>query len=92
MCADDVERGDRDVVRRDGDMDADEEGVGIVRSSNTTDLIDTLIEGLTLTLFCAVILLAMFAVVPAPESCWIPPNASTRGVYEKCWGYWELWG
>jgi hypothetical protein len=45
----------------------------------------------TLWLLCAVILLLMFYFVPPPESCWLPPNASTRGIYETCWGFWDLW-
>lgn len=55
------------------------------------DRIDELVGGIGVTLFALVLLYGLFAVVPEPESCWIPPNASTRGFYRECWGFWELW-
>lgn len=47
--------------------------------------------GLTATLFMVAILLVLFLLVPAPRDCLIPPNAPTRGFYERCWTFWELW-
>lgn len=41
------------------------------------------------------LILALFAlliaVVPVQEeTCWLPPNAPTRGIYAKCWTYEEI--
>lgn len=40
-------------------------------------------------LIVALMLLIAWAIPPAPQ-CWIPPNASTRGFYAKCWTLEEL--
>jgi hypothetical protein len=41
------------------------------------------------------LILALFAlivwVVPEAQSCWIPPNAPTRGMYSDCWEASILW-
>ena len=51
-----------------------------------------MVPKVTLWLLCAAILLLMIYFVPEPQSCWIPPNAPTRGIYDACWEFWDLWG
>ena len=41
-------------------------------------------------LFAALFALIVLA-IPEPETCWIPPNAPTRGFYESCWPESFLW-
>ena len=50
-----------------------------------------MLSKVTLWLMCAAILLLMIYLVPTAPTCWLPPNASTRGIYGACWGYWDLW-
>ena len=42
------------------------------------------------------LLAALFALIvlaiPQAETCWIPPNAPTRGFYAQCWTLEELYG
>lgn len=51
-----------------------------------------LVTKVTLWLLCAAILLLMVYFVPEPQACFVPPNAPTRGLYDSCWGFWDLWG
>lgn len=44
-----------------------------------------------LWLLCLAILALLVYIIPKPETCWLPPNASTRGIYESCWTADELW-
>jgi hypothetical protein len=55
-----------------------------------TRVTNFIVTFLTPNLFCLVILL-LFTGVPEPASCLIPPHAPTRGFYESCWTFWELW-
>ena len=41
-------------------------------------------------LFAALFALIVLA-IPEPETCFIPPNAPTRGFYESCWSESFLW-
>ena len=56
-----------------------------------TRVIDFIVTSLTPNLFCLVILLSLFAGIPESVSCWLPPHAPTRGFYESCWTFWDLW-
>jgi len=42
------------------------------------------------------LIVALFAllllVIPPAQTCWIPPNAPTRGFYAECWEAGFLWG
>lgn len=51
-----------------------------------------MVRALTVWLLCAAILLLLFALIPKPELCWIPPHAPTRGMYAGCWGWFEVTG
>jgi len=51
-----------------------------------------LVTKITVWLLCAVILLLMAYFLPEPQACFVPPNAPTRGLYDSCWGFWDLWG
>jgi len=48
----------------------------------------------TVNLFLLIV--ALFAVIawviPPAQSCWIPPNAPTRGMYSACWSLFEVTG
>jgi hypothetical protein len=46
---------------------------------------------ITLNLFCAAILLALFAAVPPRPTCWLPADANPRGIYTACWTVTQLW-
>lgn len=46
---------------------------------------------LNLLLLIAALLLLIVWIVPEPQTCWLPPNAPTRGIYIDCWEVNELW-
>jgi hypothetical protein len=49
-------------------------------------------RALNLWLLCLAILAVMVWVIPEPESdCWLPANAPTRGIYEDCYSFWQIW-
>lgn len=50
-----------------------------------------MVAALNLWLFCLAILAVLVWVIPEPRSCWLPPNAPTRGIYAECWQPGELW-
>lgn len=47
---------------------------------------------LNLFLLIITLMLLLVYLIPEPETCFIPPNAPTRGIYAECWTDWELWG
>lgn len=48
-------------------------------------------RAVTVWLLCVAILTVMVAVIPEAQTCFIPPNAPTRGFYVKCWQEFQLW-
>ena len=44
-----------------------------------------------LLLFITALLLLMFWAVPEPQTCWLPADAPTRGMYADCWTEVQLW-
>jgi hypothetical protein len=43
-----------------------------------------------LWLLCAAILAVIVWLVPEPQTCWLPADAPTRGMYADCWTYGQL--
>lgn len=43
-----------------------------------------------LWLLCLAILAVLVAVIPKAQTCYLPPNAPTRGFYEACWTFEEI--
>ena len=54
-------------------------------------MIDRLIHAVAVNLFWIVLTAAVLAAVPTAADCWLPVAAPTRGFYEACWGFWEIW-
>lgn len=55
---------------------------------------DRLIHAVAVNLFWIVLTAAVLAAVPTDATgadCWLPPNAPIRGLYEACWGFWDIW-
>ena len=48
-------------------------------------------SALSLWLLCVVLLLILIWLTPPAADCFIPMHAPTRGFYESCWGFWEIW-
>lgn len=46
---------------------------------------------LNLFLFLVALLLLLVWLTPPAADCLIPPHAPTRGFYQHCWTFWELW-
>lgn len=47
-------------------------------------------RAVNLFLLIIALLVLMIAAIPPPPTCFIPPGAPTRGVYEKCWTVEEI--
>lgn len=46
---------------------------------------------LNLFLFVVALFLLLVWLIPPASNCWLPPNSPTRGFYQSCWGFWEIW-
>ena len=51
----------------------------------------TLVSAANLFLLFAALFALIVLAIPQPETCWIPPNAPTRGFYSECWSESFLW-